>query len=373
MEEASLTWTERPEQPSLLSVTDDKGAAVNSTPKSQLPSWTGSDERRQAAKPTDKSTTCVDLDIGECCENRTITENVKLPISSSTPSKVASSIVDTVVARDPNSQSLKPDHSAQESPSYTQLATLIAGDSETPFRANRAKMPKKPNRHKIAPTPWTIANRFVQKAVVKGLRVSVVKIFAPREKTSSAKGVTEDGLAFRKMRNRCKSEICQWNIRKQATILDLVRRNRNGLFKYMRHRRRSKPSKVVSEFPREHYAGLYSVPASSSHPSLPRPIYERPLTDLVFTVDIRQFLHKINPFCALGPDEVHPRILKETSYIPATHFENAANVFVMHGEGGSEHITRTGAKKDLDIWLSSKMSFSQHHEKSAQKAFAVLR
>ncbi|GAA50640.1 hypothetical protein CLF_104843 [Clonorchis sinensis] len=40
-------------------------------------------------------------------------------------------------------------------------------------------------------------------------------------------GDTEDELAFRKMRNRCKSEIRQWNIRKQATILDLSRKNRN--------------------------------------------------------------------------------------------------------------------------------------------------
>ncbi|GAA51363.1 hypothetical protein CLF_105992 [Clonorchis sinensis] len=71
------------------------------------------------------------------------------------------------------------------------------------------------------------------------------------------------------MRNRCKSEIRQWNIRKQATILDLSRKNRNVLFKYMRHRRRNKPSAfslrdrngeptsdpiVVSEFYRDHYA-----------------------------------------------------------------------------------------------------------------------
>ncbi|GAA49892.1 hypothetical protein CLF_103749 [Clonorchis sinensis] len=83
-------------------------------------------------------------------------------------------------------------------------------------------------------------------------------------------GDTEDELAFRKMRNRCKSEIRQWNIRKQATILDLARKNRNVLFKYMRHRRRNKPSAfslrdrngeptsdpiVVSEFYRDHYAG----------------------------------------------------------------------------------------------------------------------
>ncbi|GAA51393.1 bromodomain-containing protein 8, partial [Clonorchis sinensis] len=108
-------------------------------------------------------------------------------------------------------------------------------------------------------------------------------------------GDTEDELAFRKMRNRCKSEIRQWNIRKQATILDLARKNRNVLFKYMRHRRRNKPSAfslrdrngeptsdpiVVSEFYRDHYAGLYSVPASSSHPTLSRRTYDRPLTDL---------------------------------------------------------------------------------------------
>ncbi|GAA52355.1 pol-related protein [Clonorchis sinensis] len=83
-------------------------------------------------------------------------------------------------------------------------------------------------------------------------------------------GDTEDEPAFRKMRNRCKSEIRQWNIRKQATILDLARKNRNVLFKYMRHRRRNKPSAfslrdrngeptsdpiVVSEFYRDHYAG----------------------------------------------------------------------------------------------------------------------
>ncbi|GAA57612.1 hypothetical protein CLF_112969, partial [Clonorchis sinensis] len=144
------------------------------------------------------------------------------------------------------------------------------------------------------------------------------------------RGDTEDELAFRKMRNRCKSELRQWNIRKQATILDIAQKNRNVLFKYMRHCPRNKPSAfslkdwngeptsdpiVVSELYSDHYAGLCSVPASSSHPSLSKRNYERSLTDLGFTVEkIRQLLHKVNPFRALGPDEVHPRILKKTSY-----------------------------------------------------------
>ncbi|GAA51567.1 hypothetical protein CLF_106389 [Clonorchis sinensis] len=56
LEEASPKWTERPkyvELSALLSVTDDKGAAVKSTPRSQL-SWIGSDERGQVAKPGGK-------------------------------------------------------------------------------------------------------------------------------------------------------------------------------------------------------------------------------------------------------------------------------------------------------------------------------
>ncbi|GAA53809.1 cell division cycle 20-like protein 1 cofactor of APC complex [Clonorchis sinensis] len=52
---------------------------------------------------------------------------------------------------------------------------------------------------------------------------------------------------------------------------------------------------------------------------------------------------------------------------------DSANSFVMHGEKGPEDITRIDAKRDLGIWLSPNLSFSLHLEKSAQKAFAVLR
>ncbi|GAA54592.1 hypothetical protein CLF_104029, partial [Clonorchis sinensis] len=142
LEEASLTWTERPKYvqlSALLSVTDVKGATVNSTPKLQ-PSWIRSDVRSQVVKPTGKPTTCPDVDIGECCENRTSTEAVKLPISSSTPPKVASLIVDTTLAQDHDNQSHKPDHGEQNSPSYTQLATLIAGDSDDHIGAKERRL-----------------------------------------------------------------------------------------------------------------------------------------------------------------------------------------------------------------------------------------
>ncbi|GAA51024.1 hypothetical protein CLF_105452 [Clonorchis sinensis] len=58
-----------------------------------------------------------------------------------------------------------------------------------------------------------------------------------------------------------------------------------------------------------------NLPSPFGH-RLPRRNYERPLNNLVFTdEDILQLLHKINPFCALGPDGAHPRILKETFYL----------------------------------------------------------
>ncbi|GAA51827.1 hypothetical protein CLF_106845 [Clonorchis sinensis] len=288
-EEASLTWTERPkyvEISALLSVTDDKGATVNSKFKSQ-PSWIGSDERSQVTKPTGKPTTCADVDIGECCQNRTSTEAVKLPISSSTPSKAASLIVDTTLAQDHDNQSHKPDHGDRARNPEPQ--TWIRNFCRADFSGMRIFL----NQVKLGPASVEDLYRTIVQKVHEADAMYVPK--KPARSRTSRKlpkrirrllekrsqlflkklttGDTEDELAFRKMRNRCKSEIRQWNIRKQATILDLARKNRNVLFKYMRHRRRNKPSAfslrdrngeptsdpiVVSEFYRDHYAEIGS-------------------------------------------------------------------------------------------------------------------
>ncbi|KER24458.1 hypothetical protein T265_07885 [Opisthorchis viverrini] len=53
--------------------------------------------------------------------------------------------------------------------------------------------------------------------------------------------------------------------------------------------------------------------------------------------------------------------------------QDSANTFIMHCEKGPENIMRIDAKKDLGVWVSSNLSFSLHHEKSAQMAFAILR
>jgi ribonuclease P/MRP protein subunit RPP40 len=65
--------------------------------------------------------------------------------------------------------------------------------------------------------------------------------------------------------------------------------------------------------------------------------------------------------------------LNEDKCIHMSFGGDSGNAYVMHGENGPEGINTSDTKKELGIWLSSNMSFSLHHEKSAQKALTVLR
>ncbi|GAA53520.1 hypothetical protein CLF_110410 [Clonorchis sinensis] len=130
-----------------------------------------------SGKPTGKQTTRADVDIGECCKNRTTTEAVKLPSSSSTASKVASLIVDTVVAKVPDSQGLKPNPGEPETPSCTQLATLIAGDSDNHTSAKESAQETKQTQ--ICFNSLNNSQSGRRKGVIER---------ATRKNTSSAKG-----------------------------------------------------------------------------------------------------------------------------------------------------------------------------------------
>ncbi|GAA48615.1 hypothetical protein CLF_101823 [Clonorchis sinensis] len=79
---------------------------------------------------------------------------------SSTPSKVASLLVDTVVIHDPDSQNHKPDYSESGSPSYTQLAKLSARVSDVHASTKGRRL--QPNK------PYTI--RQIRK-LLAGLKV----------------------------------------------------------------------------------------------------------------------------------------------------------------------------------------------------------
>ncbi|KER21068.1 hypothetical protein T265_10536 [Opisthorchis viverrini] len=113
LEEANPTCKQRPnyvELSTLISVSEGTAAAAHSSTKSQPLNWTESDVRGQGAKP----------------------------ISSPTPSKAASLLVDPTVAQYPDTQSHKHDYSHPGNPSYIQLSTLIAGGSGTTDEAPRA-------------------------------------------------------------------------------------------------------------------------------------------------------------------------------------------------------------------------------------------
>ncbi|GAA49094.1 hypothetical protein CLF_102476 [Clonorchis sinensis] len=333
--EVSLTLKGRPtyvELSALLSVTDDEGETVNL--HSSINFRAGLFRRAESSgEAYRQAAACADLDTGECCENRTTTENVKLPKSSSTPSKVASLVVDTIVAQDPDSQSLKPEPEnpylmgAPPKELLIDAATQRSGPHRNTFLIkprrnvqdskqtqdcplNNSKSGRPESgieratnrigrnfrlRGKIlsAKGPFgafesdpTVVYRFppsppeddqflirtpqqrpssyhfthlplvkLGPASVEDLYRTIVHkvyeadaMFVPKNSARSqmsrkplkrirrllekrsqlffknlTTGDTEDELAYSKMRNRCKAEIRRWNIRKQATILDLAR------------------------------------------------------------------------------------------------------------------------------------------------------
>ncbi|GAA56116.1 hypothetical protein CLF_110007 [Clonorchis sinensis] len=108
---------------------------------------------------------------------------------------------------------------------------------------------------------------------------------------------TEHELAFRKVRNCCNSEIRRVNIQKQATILDLAPKYENVKFSCTSHRR-----------------GM-----TSSRQILPRRGYERPLTTSSLRRRTVVNSHKRQIRSRVGADEVHPKILKVTSFTLAKH------------------------------------------------------
>ncbi|GAA47608.1 hypothetical protein CLF_100576 [Clonorchis sinensis] len=223
----------------------------------------------------------------------------RVRMSSFTPSKVVSLIVDTTVAQDPDNQSHKPGRSEPENPSYTQLARLIAGSSDTNTKQRRLQ-PNKP--HKI---------RKIRKPLA-GFRVR-----------SSAKtsfmGASSKGLLLldaATQRSRPHSDTFRTKPRQDAqehkqtqVCPKSLNNSRSG------HPKDGTEGATSSSDRNFRPWGEKISQMKSSPPNHPeREQKEWPPTGLVFMVeDIRQLLHKINAFCAFGPDEVYPKILKEMS------------------------------------------------------------
>jgi hypothetical protein len=160
------------------------------------------------------------------------------------------------------------------------------------------------------------------------------RMFAKHKLTGSS----VDLDAFHKVRNKCKREIRQHTKLVQTKILMKARENKNSLFKYMRRQRKVKPSalslrqpsgatssdtQVVAELFREHYSEIYNIPPPTAHPLLAPRNFQQPLLTVHFSVeDVRDLLFKLDPYSSMGPDKIHPRILKEAASSLAVPFHN---------------------------------------------------
>ena len=138
-----------------------------------------------------------------------------------------------------------------------------------------------------------------------------------------------DIQAFKESRNACKSAIRQHNRGIQSRVLDLARRNKNSLFKFMKRKRQNKPSALtlrkvdgtttsdgaeVADLFRAFYETLFApLPPQPFPPPTPK-TFCSPLEKVEFTVEeVQRLLTALNPFSAMGPDGIHPRILKEVA------------------------------------------------------------
>ncbi|GAA49370.1 hypothetical protein CLF_102935 [Clonorchis sinensis] len=301
--EARPTWTERPkyvELSALLSLTNDKGATVNSTPKSQLLSWNWSDERRGAAKPTGKPTTCIDLDIEECRGSRKAIENVKLRISS-------------LFDCGHNCRSGQPKPHARPHRTGKSLVHPVCHTDD-----GRLGCSNKHERKAIAVKQAThdLPN---QKNWWLASRCSPLRKPAPWERHPK-----ELLLGVATQRSRPHRDIFTIKPRQNAQETEHTQVCPNSL---------SNSTSVVQK------AALKALQ--------------------VAVVEMFAQGKKLRP-----PKE---------KCILMSIVGDPPEYFVMHGEKEPGDITRIDAKKDLGIWLSPNLSFSLHLEKSAQKAFAVLR
>ena len=146
-----------------------------------------------------------------------------------------------------------------------------------------------------------------------------------RQKVS---GSSRDLEAYRISRNICKSEIRRVERQRQSRILQRASSNHSVLFKYMRSRRKDTPScsvlrlddgstssstSVVAEIFRRQFASVFSQPDVAIPSFSNRPFFD-PLTLTQFSQqEVEHELLSLNPYTAFGPDELHPRILKETA------------------------------------------------------------
>lgn len=145
--------------------------------------------------------------------------------------------------------------------------------------------------------------------------------------------LSEDAATFRQLRNLLKSRIRFFHLSQQSELLYRAQSNRSILYRYLRSTRKLSPSPLALSLPDGSPATTphqvadtflkYFEPIFNSHPpsppDLPPPsIYPPHLEHFHITQQaVEDKLKRLNPFSSMGPDTIHPRILKETAEVIA--------------------------------------------------------
>ena len=77
-------------------------------------------------------------------------------------------------------------------------------------------------------------------------------------------------------------------------------------------------SESVAKGFRDHFLSVYAETLNATHPALPSCHYDTALCRVTFDItDVEKLPKRINPYSAMGPDDIHPRILKEAADVLA--------------------------------------------------------
>jgi hypothetical protein len=136
---------------------------------------------------------------------------------------------------------------------------------------------------------------------------------------------------FKRVRNDCKMSIRTFFRRKQNQVLEAAKTNKHVLYNFLRRQRKNQPTpfslhdtegntldnpSVIGNIFLEHFASIYQDIGPTIHPDIAPRLFFEDLKSINFTIqDVERELNSINVFSAMGPDEVHPRILKEGATI----------------------------------------------------------
>ena len=160
-------------------------------------------------------------------------------------------------------------------------------------------------------------------------------------------GLETDFANFKSIRNLCKEKIREFFTQQQRGILARARQSPSSLFKLLRHKRQASPSAFalnlpdgspvtspsqVAELFRNHFEQALNFPPVTSHPNLDVRTDIPTLNHFqVSLTEVETRLSSLDPYSSMGPDEIHPRILKEAAHTLAPFYTELFQICLDQG------------------------------------------